>query len=45
MRQTLTSIEPQGDGYKLLFTCTVDIEGGPKPACVAETVGILYERK
>lgn len=45
MRQTLTSCEPLGDGYKLIFTCTVEIEGREKPACVAETVGILYERK
>lgn len=45
MRQVLSSIEPLGDGYKLIFTCTVEIEGRPKPACVADTVSILYERK
>lgn len=45
MRQVLASIEPLGDGYKLIFTCTVEIEGRPKPACVADTVSILYERK
>jgi len=44
MRQALTSIEPAGDGFKLVFRCTVEIEGRDKPACVAETVSILYER-
>ena len=44
MRQTLSSIEPQGDGYKVVFLCTIDIEGRDKPACVAETVSVLYER-
>jgi acyl dehydratase len=44
MRQTLTSFEPAGDGFKLVFRCTLDIEGRDKPACVAETVSIIYER-
>jgi len=44
MRQTLASIEPAGDGFKLVFRCTLEIEGRDKPACVAETVSILYER-
>jgi acyl dehydratase len=43
MRQTLISLEPFGDGHKLVFRCTVDIEGRDKPACVADTVSILYE--
>lgn len=43
MRQSLASIEPLGDGYKLVFRCTVEIEGRDKPACVAETVSIVYE--
>lgn len=44
MRQTLASVEPLGDGFKVVFRCTVEIEGRDKPACVAETVSILYER-
>jgi acyl dehydratase len=44
MRQTLSSIEAIGDGFKLVFLCTLDIEGRDKPACVAETVSIIYER-
>lgn len=43
MRQTLASVEPQAGGFKLVFRCTVEIEGRDKPACVAETVSILYE--
>ena len=44
LRQTLTSIEPVGEGFKLVFRCVLDIEGREKPACVAETVSIVYER-
>jgi acyl dehydratase len=44
MRQTLASIEPMGDGFKMVFRCTVEIEGRDKPACVAETVSIVYEQ-
>lgn len=44
MRQTLSSLEPQDSGYRLLFRCTVEIEGKEKPACIAETVSLLYER-
>jgi acyl dehydratase len=44
MRQTLSSIEPAGEGFKIIFRCTIEIEGRDKPACVAETVSIIYER-
>jgi acyl dehydratase len=44
MRQTLASVEPLGDGHKLVFRCTVEIEGRDRPACVAETVSIVYEQ-
>jgi len=44
LRQTLSSIEPMGDGFKLVFRCTLEIEGRDKPACVTETVSIVYER-
>lgn len=44
MRQTLAAVEPLGEGCRLVFRCTVEIEGRDKPACVAETVSILYER-
>jgi len=44
MRQTLTSVEPMGDGYKVQMRCTIEVEGRDKPACVADSVAILYER-
>ena len=44
LRQALTSIEPMGDGYKIGMRCTLEIEGRDKPACVADTVSIIYER-
>ena len=44
LRQTLISMEPVGEGIKLVFRCTLEIEGRDKPACVAETVSIVYER-
>jgi acyl dehydratase len=44
LRQTLTSMEPAGKGVKLVFRCTLEIEGHDKPACVADTVSIVYER-
>jgi acyl dehydratase len=44
LRQTLTTMEPVGEGMKLVFRCTLEIEGRDKPACVADTVSIVYER-
>ena len=44
LRQTLTSMEPAGEGMKLVLRCTLEIEGRDKPACVAETVSIIHER-
>jgi acyl dehydratase len=44
LHQTLTSLEPSGEGFKLVFRCTLEIEGRDKPACVADTVSIVYER-
>ena len=38
---TVTSAEPTPQGVRATFTVTVDIEGGTKPALVAETV-VLY---
>jgi acyl dehydratase len=43
LRQTLISTEPAAGGQKFVFRCVVEIEGRDKPACVADTVSILYE--
>lgn len=42
-RATMTSAEPTSDGgVQVLTTVTVEVEGNPKPACVAEMVSRFY---
>jgi acyl dehydratase len=42
-RQTLKSAEPvKGGGIQLTNEITIEIEGQERPACVAETISILY---
>ena len=36
------AVEPKAGGLQLRNECTVEIEGEPKPACVAETITVLY---
>jgi acyl dehydratase len=42
MRQKLLSIEPKAGGLQLRNECTIEIEGEERPACVAETISIIY---
>jgi len=42
MRQKLLAIEPRSGGVQLRNECTIEIEGEDKPACVAETLTLLY---
>ncbi len=42
LRQKLLAVEPKAGGLQLRNECTVEIEGEPKPACVAETITVLY---
>jgi acyl dehydratase len=43
LRSTLLAVEPVAeDVYQLVYRQTVEIEGEPKPAMVAETVSRLY---
>ena len=42
MRQKLLSIEPRSGGLQMKNECTIEIEGEDRPACVAETLSILY---
>jgi acyl dehydratase len=39
---TVTSAEPTSQGVRAGFTITVEIEGVPKPALIAETVVLYY---
>lgn len=42
MRQKLLAIEPKAGGLQLTSECTLEIEGETRPACVAETVIVIY---
>lgn len=40
--QKLLSAEPKAGGLMIKMECTVEVEGESRPACVAETISILY---
>ena len=42
LRQKLLSAEPKAGGMQLKNECTIEIEGEDRPACVAETISIVY---
>ena len=42
MRQKLIGAEPKAGGMQLKNECTIEIEGEEKPACIAETISIVY---
>lgn len=42
MRVQLMTCEQRGGGFRLINQCTIEVEGEERPACVAETVSILY---
>ena len=42
MRQTIKEVNEKAGGKQLISTCTIEIEGQERPACVAETITILY---
>ncbi|MGI8839450.1 MAG: MaoC family dehydratase [Caulobacteraceae bacterium] len=42
LRQKLLSVEPRAGGLQIKSLCAVEIEGEDRPACVAETIGLLY---
>ena len=42
MRSKLLSCEQRAGGYQLINECTIEIEGENRPACVAETVSLIY---
>ena len=41
-RQKLLSAEPKGGGLQLTNEVTIEIEGQDRPACVAETISLVY---
>jgi acyl dehydratase len=42
MRQKLLSCQPKAGGLQMINECTIEIEGEDRPACIAETISILY---
>jgi acyl dehydratase len=41
-RQKLIGVEPKAGGLQLRNEVTIEIEGEDRPACVAETISIVY---
>jgi acyl dehydratase len=42
-RSKLLSVEPRGGGMQLVSEVTIEIEGQQRPACIAETIGIVFK--
>ncbi len=42
MRQKLLAAEAKSGGLQLTNECTIEIEGEDRPACVAETLSVIY---
>jgi acyl dehydratase len=42
-RQKLISAEPKAGGVQLTNEVTIEIEGQTRPACVAETISLIYK--
>ncbi len=42
LRQKLIGAEPKSGGLQIKNECTIEIEGEERPACVAETISIIY---
>ena len=44
MHTSVTAIDDLADnGIKVTFSCTIEIKGQEKPACVAEFIAALFE--
>jgi acyl dehydratase len=42
-RQKLLGVEPKAGGMQLTNEVTIEIEGQQRPACVAETISLIYK--
>jgi acyl dehydratase len=42
LRQKLIGAEPKAGGMQIKNECTIEIEDEAKPACVAETISVVY---
>jgi len=41
-KQKLLGVEPKGGGLQLTNEITIEIEGKDRPACIAETISLVY---
>ena len=42
MSQKLIAVEEKSGGLQMTNECTIEIEGEARPACVAETISVIY---
>jgi acyl dehydratase len=42
MRQKVLDVQPKSGGMQIKNECTIEIEGEERPACVAETISVVY---
>ena len=42
MRQKVLDVQPKSGGMQIKNECTIEIEGEDRPACVAETITVVY---
>jgi len=42
LRQKLLAAEPKSGGIQMINECTIEIEGEERPACVAETISLIF---
>ena len=42
-RQKLVSVEPKAGGLQMINEFTIEIEGQERPACIAETMSLIYK--
>jgi len=45
LRQSLLAVDALDRGHKARYRSVIEIEGAEKPACVADTIAVLYERQ
>jgi acyl dehydratase len=45
LKQKLLACEPRGGGLQMKNECTIEVEGENRPACIAESIAILYPPK
>lgn len=42
MRQTVKEVNEKAGGKQIISECTIEIDGQERPACIAETITVLY---